>query len=156
MVMTYVGIIVIPCTMYLYLAHADWMWQYLVDQSHIPHLAVVPVLAANAAALLGAYYGMGRLLRSDRYRHLSPGVIGGGGVFLAGLTLIARPRLFTYGTYDEYHAGRALPLLDVKLGYVLIAMITGVLGATAFVAWELWRDGRRVAATRDTPSPRVP
>jgi hypothetical protein len=35
-------------------------------------------------------------------------------------------------------------LFDVKLGYVLVAIVLGVLSAAGYVALELARDSRRV------------
>src|SRR5215470_15592182 len=48
---TFVAILLAPATVYLYLAHPDWAWLYLVDPEHVPRLVVVPIVAMSAAAL---------------------------------------------------------------------------------------------------------
>jgi hypothetical protein len=154
MVASYVAIILVPCTAYLYLAHPDWCWMYLVDSSRVPRLFVVPIVAATAASTVGGYYGVARMLRVERFRRFVTGLLAASGVFVLLMLFAARGRLGLYGTYSDYPS-RALHLSEVKLGYVLIAMIAGVLAAAAFVGWELWRDGRRAAALRD-PTPRAP
>ena len=53
-------------------------------------------------------------------------------------------RLGNYGTYVEYMDERALPIMSVKLGYVLVAMGFGAAVAAGIVAVELMRDSRRV------------
>lgn len=137
------AIVVWPTTAYLYLAHPDWSWLYLVDPDRVPRLVVVPLVAASAAAVGFGYWGAARMLALVPDRRALPGALAGLGALVLLLAFLARARLLHDGSYDEYHAGRALPLFDVKLGYALVAVAVGVIGATAFVAWELLRDGRR-------------
>ena len=146
MVGLFAVIILCPATAYLYLAHPDWSWLYLVDPGRVPRLAVIPVVSAAAAALTGGYYGAARLLREVRDRRVVPALLGGVGVTVALAGFLLRGRLLAYGSYGDYHAGRALPLSEVKLGYVLVALLVGTGAAAAFVGWELWRDARRVTA----------
>ena len=63
-----------------------------------------------------------------------------------GDPLLVRSRIFVAGSYETFRAGRALPLGDVKLGYVLVAVTIGLWGSIAYVGLELWRDGRRAAS----------
>ena len=67
-----------------------------------------------------------------------------GTVALAIATLLFRYRLLHYGSYGDFRRGILLDLRDVKLGYVLIALILGLGASSAFVALELFRDSRRV------------
>ncbi len=140
------AIILCPTTAYLYLAHPDWSWMYLVDPARVPRLSVVPVVGAGAGALAGGYYGAARILREARDGRLLPALLGAVAALglLAGF--LARGRLMRFGSYGDVHAGRALPLAEVKLGYVLVAVIVGTTAAAGFVAWELWRDARRATA----------
>jgi hypothetical protein len=140
----FAAIILAPATAYLYLAYPDWSWLYLVDAGHVPRLMVIPVVAAGAGALAAGYYGAARLLRVARRRTLPALLAGAAGVALL-VGLLLRGRLLSAGSYGEFHAGRAVPLADVKLGYALAAVLVGVGAAALVVAWELWRDGRRVA-----------
>ncbi len=143
LVLTFVGLVLLPAGLYLYVAHPAWTWMYLVDPADVPSLAVVPMLALHGGALVGGYYAGGRLVRADRQKALLY-ALAGGGVVLALIVLLLRERLFSYGTYLDWQRNTALDLMDVKLGYVLIALIPGIGAAAGFVAQELFRDSRRV------------
>jgi hypothetical protein len=145
-VAVFVGVVLTPIALYLYVAHPAWAWMYLVDPSHVPGPAVVSLLVAHGGAVLGGWYAGARLVRAKRRESiavyaLAAGVIG----VVVGLAL-GWARIGRYGTYDEFHDGRALPLTDVKLGYVLVALTLGVAVAAGLVALELMRDARRVRA----------
>jgi len=137
------AIVLCPVTAYLYLAHPDWSWLYLVDARRMPRLFVVPVAAAAAAALVGGYYGAARLLGGGIARRQMLILLGVAGLVVALALLVARARLFHYGSYLDYHAGRAAALFQVKLGFVLVALLVGVTAASLYTAWELLRDARR-------------
>ena len=145
LVLLFLAMIVAPCTFYFYLAHSDWSWLYLVDSARVPRLAVITVLAAQAGALVGGYYGACKLVKAGKDVALRLALPGYACVVLI-LMLVFRARLTHYGTYAQFHGGRALPILDVKLGYVLIAVLIGVGAAAGVVAYELLRDSRRAAA----------
>ncbi len=140
------AIILCPSAAYLYLAYPDWSWLYVVDPGRVPRLAVVPVVAARAGALAGGYYGAARILREARDRRTLPAVLGGVAALAVLTGFLVRGRLLRYGSYGDWHAGRSLPLSEVKLGYVLVAVLVGTAAAAGFVALELWRDARRAAA----------
>jgi hypothetical protein len=104
-------------------------------------------MAASAGAVGLGYWGGARMLALVPDRRALPGALAALGAIFVLLAFLARQRLLHDGSTSEYHAGRALPLFDVKLGYALVAVFVGIVGAAAFVAWELLRDGRR-AQTR--------
>jgi len=141
----FVGFVLVPSTMYLYLEHPAWSWLYLVDPERVTGLAVVSVLAACVGGVAGGYWGAGKLVRADRERVVLM-VLGGLALLLLFVAFLLRGRLGAYGSYADYHHGRALPLSAVKLGYVLIALTTGLAASVSFVAWELVRDGRRAGS----------
>jgi len=143
LVLTFVGLVVLPAGLYLYVAHPAWTWMYMLDPSDVPGLAVVPMLAIHGGALVAGYYGGGQLVRADRQKALVYS-LAGGWVLLGLLVLLLRERLFSYGTYLDWQRNTALDLMDVKLGYVLIALILGIGVAAGYVALELFRDSRRV------------
>ena len=145
LVLIFTGVIVLPVTLYLYLVHTAWSWLYLVDPNDVPGLAIVPVLFAHTAAVIGGWYGGARLLRADRQK-IALYLIAGGGLLVLIVTLVAWGRLARYGSYDEFQQGRASTLMAVKLGYVLVPLFLGIAGAALFVATELVRDSRRVRA----------
>jgi hypothetical protein len=152
------GIIVLaPSTAYLYLAYPDWSWLYLVDAGRVPRLAVIPAVSASVAAVVAGWAIGGRVLvvRGGRgrphgaRRRLAAG-LGVGAAAVALMALLLRHRLVHAGSLADYQAGRAVPLFDTKLGFVLVALIIGALAAAGFVAAELRRDARR-AGTGNLP-----
>jgi hypothetical protein len=142
----YGAIVLAPTTAYLTLAHPDWAWLYLFPATRVPALAMIPTAASAIAALLAGWFVVGRLvvLGFDR-RRVGLG-LGVGALVLGVLVIVLRGRLFVSGTTADYHAGRALPIFEVKLGFVLIALSIGGLAAAVFVAWELYRDARKAAS----------
>ena len=140
---TFVAILLAPATAYLYLAHPDWAWLYLVDPGRVPRLVVVPIVAMSAAAVGAGYWGAARMMALVPDRRALPGTLAGVAALVCLLGFLARERLLHVGTTGDYRDGRALPIFDVKLGYALIAVVVGLASAAAFVAWELARDGRR-------------
>lgn len=138
----FVVVILLPTTLYIYLGHPGWTWLYLVNPNRITGVAVVSIAAACVGGAIGGYYGGGRLVRADKEKVL---LIASGALALVivALALLLRTRLLAYGSYEDFHAGRALPLGAVKLGYVLVPVLIGVCAAAIFVALELRRDGRR-------------
>jgi hypothetical protein len=143
LVLVFLGLIALPTALYLYWAHPAWSWLYLLDPALVPTIMVVPMLVAQGGALLGAWVVGTALLRADRDRVLF-GALAGASVALVALGLLLSDRLGAYGSYEVFMAGVAVGLLEVKLGYVLIAILLGLGAAAAFVAVELLRDGRRV------------
>ena len=144
---SFVAILLAPATAYLYLAHPDWAWLYLIDPERVPRLVVVPIVAACAAAVGAGYWGAARMLALVPDPRALPGALGLAGVVNLLALFLARGRLLLDGSYGDYHGGRAMPLFEVKLGYALVAVVVGLTGAAAFVAWELVRDGQK-AQTR--------
>lgn len=145
LLLIYLGVAVLPATLYLYLAHSAWSWMYIVDPDNVPALAVVPMLVVHGGVLVAGWYGGAWLLRNDR-RSVVLYTIGGASAVVALLVLILRGRLGRYGSYDDFHGGETAGLLEVKLGYLLIALALAVGVATTYTALELVRDSRRVRA----------
>ncbi len=145
LVAIFVGVILAPVTLYLYLAHPAWSWMYLVDPSGVPGLAMVSILVAHGGMTLGGWYGGARLVRAGkRKEQIGLYILAGGSLLLLVTIAASWGRVGRYGTYDEFHDGRALALMEVKLGYVLVALLLGIGAAAGFVALELMRDSRRV------------
>lgn len=144
-VLAFVAVVLAPVTLYLYWAHPAWTWMYAVDPDGVPGLALLPLVFAHGGAVVLGWYVGARLFVAGRAKAVVYGAGGGALVALLG-TLIFWGRLGRYGSYDEFHAGRDLALMEVKLGYVLVAMAVGVGGAAAYTAVELLRDSRRVRA----------
>lgn len=143
MVLAFVGAILVPTTLYLYLAHPAWTWMYVVDPAKVPGLALLPLLVAHGGAVVLGWWIGSRLVAAGRARAVASAAAGGGALVLLGVAL-SWGRLGRYGSYDDFVDGRALPIMDVKLGYVLVAVLIGVTAAAGFTAYELVRDSRRV------------
>jgi len=145
LLLLFVGLATAPATLYLYLAHPAWSWLYLVDPEHVPGLAVVPVLVAQGGIVVLGWYGGARLIRADKTPVGLYSAVGGLAL-LAILVLVLHARLGAYGSYAAYHEGHAAGLLQVKLGYVLMALALAMIVATGYTGLELLRDSRRVRA----------
>lgn len=141
LVLVFLGVVALPTSLYLYLAHPAWSWLYLVDPGRVPGIMIVPVLVAHGGALLGAWLAAAALIRADRDRTVL-GTLAGAAAALVVVGTLLSGRLEAYGGYEVYHAGAAVGLLEVKLGYVLIATLLGIGAAAGFVAVELLRDSR--------------
>lgn len=147
LVAIFVGVVLAPITLYLYLAHPAWSWMYLVDPTNVPGLVVVTLLIAHGGSALGGWYLGVRLIRAGKKKEQIAGYsLLGSLVVLLILVSLSWGRIGRYGSYDEFHDGRALSLVEVKLGYVLVALTIGTAVAAGFVALELMRDSRRVRA----------
>lgn len=143
MVLMFIGLVLAPMTLYLHLAHGAWSWLYMVDPGTLPALAVVPVLVLQSGALIGTWYLGARLIAAGNPRPVGFIAAACGLVFIV-LAILLSGRLAAYGSYEAYQRGATAGLMDVKLGYVLIALILGLIAATSFVAIELVHDSRRV------------
>ncbi len=132
----------VPITFYLYAAHPSWAWMYLVNPDKVPGFAILPLVVSHAVMVGGGWYLGARLLVLGRKRLVVSLVAGGTLLCLVSVALLWG-RLGHYGSYAEFHAGRALPIMDVKLGYVLVAMALATIASASFMAVELIRDGRR-------------
>ena len=141
LLLMFLGVIALPTALYLYWAHPAWSWLYLLDPALVPTIMVVPVLVVQGGALLGAWLVGAALIRAERVRVLL-GVLTGAALALVALGLLLSDRVGSYGSYEVFRAGAAVGLLEVKLGYALIAILLGLGTAAAFVAVELLRDSR--------------
>lgn len=142
---SFILLVVWPTGAYLYLLHPGWSWLFLVDPGRLPGLVILTVLVLHAAVLLGAYALAARLVRLGKEVVLRWAILAAPVVILV-LIVILRGRLLRYGTFADFHGGSTLPLFSVKLGYVLVAVVAGGLGAAAVVSWELNKDSRRAAS----------
>lgn len=145
LVLTFVGMVLVPVTLYVYLVHTAWSWSYLVDPAKVPPLAVVPVLVTVAGALILGWYLGAWLIRSDRKRPLMYVGAGLGVALLGGIGLLWA-RMTHYGSFEAWESGAVRGLMDVKLGYVMVVLVLAVAASAGYVALELVRDSRRVRA----------
>ncbi len=143
LVAIFIAVVLTPIALYLYLAHPSWSCMYLVDPEDVPGLAIVPLLVLHGGLVVAGWYLGGRLIRTGREKQARYGLLGAGLVVLL-LSAIGWGRIGHYGSYRDFHGGRAIDLFDVKLGYVLVGLALGIGAAAGYVALELARDSRRV------------
>ncbi len=147
-VLTFAGLIAAPATLYLYIAHPAWSWLYALDPDTVPAALGLPVFIIVVGSLVGSWLGGSQLLRVGRERALWIGLAVTAAAGLISVAMTAE-RLVVYGSYPVFAAGEARGLLEVKLGYVLIAFSLGLLTAASFVAVELVRDSRQARIRRE-------
>jgi hypothetical protein len=141
-VLSFEGIIVWPVALYFYLVHPAWSWMYLIDPVRLPWGILALVLVAYVATLLGGYLGGWALVRVGKEKLLFA-ALAVVGVGLILFLIMARGRISHTGSFDEFHAGRALALGEGKLGWALAATATGVAIAVVLVGFTLWEQGKR-------------
>ena len=149
------GVVIFPFAIYCHVVHGSWASLYLVDGANI-HVAwrIVFALVQSLGLLIGWVMSvkMLKLLGDRKFLIATCGV----GMFGLLLTLVFSERLGKYGNYLDWQGERALPLWQVKLGYVLVLMALAVAAGLIFTAMELHKDGRRVRSlqrlTTSTPS----
>jgi len=143
LVAIFIAVVLTPIALYLYLAHPAWSWMYLVDPGDVPGLAIVPLLVVHGGFVVAGWYVAGRLIRTGREKQARYGLLGATLVVLLAIAL-GWGRIGHYGSYRDFHGGRAIDIFDVKLGYVLVGVALGIGAAAGYVALELVRDSRRV------------
>jgi len=147
LVYLHVGVLAISLT--LYALEPAWMWMYWVDPTHLPIVVV-----ALAFVLYEICYVAGFALAAEleRWRRNATWAVAGA-MFLAinAAEVATRTRLFHFGSFDEFAAGRAPlgidfspfhlePAMAIVLGPGLLAT-----AAVIVIALRLWRDTERRA-----------
>jgi hypothetical protein len=141
-VLSFEGIILAPVSLYFYAVYPDWAWMFFVDPHRLPWGVSALVLLAYVAALVGGYLAGWALARAHRDRLLYGALAVSSLVLLVFLTA-ARARLWSSGTFAQYHAGHAPGLGESKLGWSLAICSVGVIAGTLLVGFTLWEQGRR-------------
>jgi hypothetical protein len=145
-VLLFQAIVLWPVALYYYLVYPDWSWMYFVDAHRLPSGVSILVLLACVAMLLGGYLSGWALLRSRRQRVLG-GIVAGLLLFLIVFVIVARARLFSAGSFAEYHAGHAPSVNQGKLAWALVVTAIGVGIAAVVVGLALWEQGKRPRAS---------
>jgi hypothetical protein len=125
-----------------------WMLVYLADPRSLPTIAWYPIFLAVmiGSGALGAYWAHGYVARGQKRSALllALGMLGLWAV-LFGITL---KRYLAIGTYDDYFAGRALPLSaqpNVIKDFNFVTVITAV-PLLSLLGFIIWRNKRPAAA----------
>jgi hypothetical protein len=143
LVLLFMGLLLAPVTLYLYAAHPSWTWMYLVNPEKVASIAILPLVVAHVGAVAFGWYLGARFIMADKMKVAS--IVAAAGLLLVLIgVLLSWHRLGQYGTYTEYEQGRSLPIMEVKLGYVLVTLVVATFVSASVLAIELLRDSRRV------------
>lgn len=118
---------------------------YTVNPSDVPGALLPPLLAVHGATLILGWWIGSRVVKAGKataglYVSL------GGAVALLVAALVLWGRLGRYGSYEEWSDGRAVGVMDVKLGYVLLVIALGMGAAVVLLVAQLLRDSRRATS----------
>jgi hypothetical protein len=141
-VLSFVGIILWPVAIYFYVAHADWSWMYFVDSKRLPWVLAPLVLLGSLVTTLGGYL-VGWVLLRGRNDRAVLATLAALFIFLLVFVTTFSARLFTQGTFGEYHAGHGLAAGEGQLGWALAVCSLGVAIALAVVASAMRDQGKR-------------
>lgn len=140
----FLGLVLVPISVYFYMFHGDWFLLYLWDVRDVPSaIALVGFLLEFALGTLG--YALGAsLVRSQRDTVVGVGV---GASFLGALAPIAlaSDRLAVVGSYAQYHGGFGLTRFDegaMVQGAVLMFAVFVV--GVAFTLTRVWSASNRL------------
>jgi hypothetical protein len=106
----------------------------------------VLVLLAYVATLLGGYLGGWALLRAGKLRALLA-AMAGLSLALIIFVIVCRARLFSSGTFAEFHAGSPPSASEGKLAWALVVTAIGMAIAIVVVGLALWEQGKRPRAS---------
>lgn len=149
--LAYLHIGVIAISAALYVMEPAWMWMYWVDPARLPVVVVVLAFVMYEVAFIGGFALAAEL---ERVRRNATWVLAGfAGVAITAAEVAARTRLFHFGTFHEFAAGRAPLGLDTSPFHLEPAMVIvlgpGLLATVAIVviAIRLWRADERRASS---------
>ncbi|MCG8555640.1 MAG: hypothetical protein MJD61_10195 [Proteobacteria bacterium] len=133
----FLGLLVVPVSLYFYVFHGDWFLLYAVDVRVVPSaLALAGLLLELALGVLGFAVGA-QLTRAQR---TGAGVLIAVASPLAGLAvgLIAQERLGVVGTYAQYRGGFGTTgYLGGPVMHAGLVMGGILLAGAAFLIWRL-------------------
>jgi hypothetical protein len=145
LVLMFLGMIRLPMMLYLYLVHSAWSWHYLFDPTDMSVLALLFVALLQCGVLVGAWF-LGAYFYQAHKRRAVLSMLVASALALVVMIVALSGRLTVYGSHKAFVAGETAGLMEVKLGYVLIALLVGLGSAAAYVSVELVRDSLRVRA----------
>ncbi len=140
--LSFAGIVVAPCGLYLSTAHAAWTVGYAFDPEGLPGFVALVGVGLPVLAVGAGYAGGWLLVRHKGVRALrlalAAGLLG-----LAVAALLAHGRVWQEGTYAAFRRGDALPLSRTKLFFELVIFGAGCGAAAVLVGRALRGEARR-------------
>ena len=149
LISVFIGCIIIPATLYLYVAHPAWAWMFIFDPSVVPRFMVAIVVLLTSGGIMAGWL-LGCLLIRQGRGDLVKYVALGGALMTVLVVAIFHTRLGSSGSYQQFAVGRALGLQEVKLAYVLLVLGLGIYSAAGYVGVVLLRDSRKVRSRHAT------
>lgn len=140
----FLGLVLLPISVYFYVFHGDWFLLYLWDVRDVPSaIALVGFLLEFGLGTLGFALGAS-LARSQRDSVVGVGV----GVSVLGAIApigLASDRLAVVGSYAQYHGGFGLSRFDegAMVQGIALMVVLFVVGA-AFTLTRVWSASNRL------------
>jgi hypothetical protein len=140
--MGYSVLVFIPVAGYFYYAYPDWSWVYCFETRKLPFFVGPLVLSAYGAGMFFGFLTAQAMIQRNMLRQAIALM-----VYALALTLgifgFTHHQYLHLGTYDAYHAGKAVPFLQDST-FVMVINVGGalmVLAAAVILVWN-WREGR--------------
>lgn len=140
--LSYVGLVLLPSALYLYVLHGDWYLLYLIDTRRIPSALVV--LGGMLLVALGAGGFLLGAACVRRQREPWAGALAGVTLSLAVAgAVLWRDRIAVVGSYAQFHGDFGLRPLAGPLLYASIAITLLTLLGLGLTAYQLGPGQRR-------------
>lgn len=139
-VLSFAVMLVLPISIYLYLAYADWYWLFLVESKRVPTGFGLLLVLLPGGAMVGSFLGAGALLRLRRKKLLRYLELGHAVLLLTGM-IVLRHRLVYNGSTLSFQAG---VMVQGRLGWALVVILVGLAAGAALVGHAILDEARRL------------
>lgn len=99
---SFVLLLLVPSTAFLYVTHGDWMLMYIADSHHIPSALALFGLVLLAALCVGGYLWGDWWVKAQK-EGLGALVALGFILCAIGVSILARDRIGAVGSYAQFH-----------------------------------------------------
>ncbi len=132
----FVGLLLLPVSIYFYVFHGDWFMLYLVDVRHVPSaLALIGFVLEGLLGVLG--FSVGASLVRNQHAPWAAGVSALSAVAACAVVLICPDRLRVVGTYAQFRGGFGLAGYGGALLQGTLAMGILLLAGGAFLVYRI-------------------
>lgn len=139
-VLSFAVMLVLPISIYLYLAYTDWYWLFLVESKRVPTGVGLLLVLLPGGAMVGSFLGAGALLRLNRKKLLRYLELGHAVLLFTG-AIVLRHRLVYNGSTLSFQAG---VMVQGRLGWALVVIALGLLAGAALVGHAILDEARRL------------
>lgn len=138
-VISYIVMMVLPVSIYLYAAYRDWYWLFMVESRKVPTGLGVLLVLLPGGAMIGSFLGAGALLRLRKQRLLLYIEIAHALFLLVGVITL-HGRLLYNGSTLSFRSGAEV---EGRLGWAIGLVLLGLGAGAALVSHALVDEGRR-------------